>query len=852
MLDTTAQQGRIFLRANFDSARSLIRITCYCPEENTTLLLKNYKIAPATFQQLIANLASILSTVPAETKIELVCNAMVYRVRDAAKCRYVHYDEATSRSSYKDLTVKLLIDSPELRACKGNLRDLVLRDQRIKSARCGGNEEVVAADFECWFGVDINQAIRNNGYKIRFEKILARIAANDPTLTEVDFEKDVGYENDRFWNYSSIIDLVAFAKALETNTNLTSLNIRTLSGDAYYSGDETELFMIVFINDFCKQIPKKLSTEAGAHTHDILSQIQIFYYEIRGGCANGFLIFNSEFINGKFRRFINNNLLGLLEDKSISLEYAKSWFEMIRKLLDLIDKRLHTSFDLLEQIFPQYIAKLISLQNQEVPFANFDAALAAVEQEAGKIRINTKIIYHDIYVAYLKEISGLIDAGITCNKRSLVIELLDKTEQLLVRAHKDDVLSITLIPFISFSHSICSNLSVTLPVIEKLLLLTEKFNRLSSEKYKKELSALFEEITSIYVSKFSYVILKEREVKIAVKHCYYLSGFLKDVERKGYANFDKISAKCYETFLKVIEKHLHQKESLKDLLDILQSIPVSIANEERIKDLTFKIAKSYVQQKLAAIIDADCKFLARQTSKLPAALENLQVRIKRTEKILDLIEIYKNFITEALPEQISVLGGAIYWRKTIEALQDINVWLQKFASYDESKSLASSASPMLQVLPSAPPMSVKKYPISFFSGLTSDATDATPIGKLLIQCEREGVQLADDEVPKEFICPVSQMIMKDPVLALDGFQYDRSKIESWFAKNQTSPMTGLDIGVTLTPVVEKQGLIIEFLEGLLKQNKPHMVSKIDYKLFGKTVSVDPVIVRSANVENKFG
>jgi len=45
-------------------------------------------------------------------------------------------------------------------------------------------------------------------------------------------------------------------------------------------------------------------------------------------------------------------------------------------------------------------------------------------------------------------------------------------------------------------------------------------------------------------------------------------------------------------------------------------------------------------------------------------------------------------------------------------------------------------------------------------------------------------------IPDEYICPITLDIMTDPVMALDGFTYERSEIEDWFRKgNNTSPKT---------------------------------------------------------------
>jgi hypothetical protein len=44
-------------------------------------------------------------------------------------------------------------------------------------------------------------------------------------------------------------------------------------------------------------------------------------------------------------------------------------------------------------------------------------------------------------------------------------------------------------------------------------------------------------------------------------------------------------------------------------------------------------------------------------------------------------------------------------------------------------------------------------------------------------------------VPEEFICPITQEVMDDPVIATDGFTYERRSIESWLTKCKTSPIT---------------------------------------------------------------
>ena len=46
------------------------------------------------------------------------------------------------------------------------------------------------------------------------------------------------------------------------------------------------------------------------------------------------------------------------------------------------------------------------------------------------------------------------------------------------------------------------------------------------------------------------------------------------------------------------------------------------------------------------------------------------------------------------------------------------------------------------------------------------------------------------QIITDFTCPISLDIMIDPVIATDGFTYERSFIEKWFINKNTSPKTG--------------------------------------------------------------
>ena len=70
------------------------------------------------------------------------------------------------------------------------------------------------------------------------------------------------------------------------------------------------------------------------------------------------------------------------------------------------------------------------------------------------------------------------------------------------------------------------------------------------------------------------------------------------------------------------------------------------------------------------------------------------------------------------------------------------------------------------------------------------------------------------EPPAEFLCAITRECMVDPVIAPDGFSYERSAIERWFRAKRTSPQTNAPLASTaLVPNIALRGLIEGFHEG---------------------------------------
>ena len=65
--------------------------------------------------------------------------------------------------------------------------------------------------------------------------------------------------------------------------------------------------------------------------------------------------------------------------------------------------------------------------------------------------------------------------------------------------------------------------------------------------------------------------------------------------------------------------------------------------------------------------------------------------------------------------------------------------------------------------------------------------------------------------PDGFVCSISQDIMEDPVVAADGFTYERKQIEAWLEGHNTSPQTGAALEhKELVPNYNLRALILDW------------------------------------------
>ncbi|XP_075567021.1 WD repeat, SAM and U-box domain-containing protein 1 isoform X3 [Pelecanus crispus] len=73
--------------------------------------------------------------------------------------------------------------------------------------------------------------------------------------------------------------------------------------------------------------------------------------------------------------------------------------------------------------------------------------------------------------------------------------------------------------------------------------------------------------------------------------------------------------------------------------------------------------------------------------------------------------------------------------------------------------------------------------------------------KVLQKIEELRMKTISVTIPDEFLCPITRELMKDPVIAADGYSYEKEAMENWITnKRRSSPMTNLPLpSLMLTP-----------------------------------------------------
>ena len=80
------------------------------------------------------------------------------------------------------------------------------------------------------------------------------------------------------------------------------------------------------------------------------------------------------------------------------------------------------------------------------------------------------------------------------------------------------------------------------------------------------------------------------------------------------------------------------------------------------------------------------------------------------------------------------------------------------------------------------------------------------------QQESKRVKTAMNSIADEWVCPISQELPIDPVMAEDGKIYERAAIAKWLAEHQRSPSTGMAMGTKLVPSPQVRNTLEHLVE----------------------------------------
>jgi uncharacterized sporulation protein YeaH/YhbH (DUF444 family) len=96
-----------------------------------------------------------------------------------------------------------------------------------------------------------------------------------------------------------------------------------------------------------------------------------------------------------------------------------------------------------------------------------------------------------------------------------------------------------------------------------------------------------------------------------------------------------------------------------------------------------------------------------------------------------------------------------------------------------------------------------------------------------------------NQIPQDWFCPICQEVMKDPVIGPDGFTYERSYIEQWLEKNNTSPVTRKEMdSKNLIPNLALKSTIENMLPEYLKNGASIKLSEEQAKI--KSNNINPI------------
>lgn len=165
-------------------------------------------------------------------------------------------------------------------------------------------------------------------------------------------------------------------------------------------------------------------------------------------------------------------------------------------------------------------------------------------------------------------------------------------------------------------------------------------------------------------------------------------------------------------------------------------------------------------------------------------LDGTRPDLTKLDKIIGILSSETNFFGV----QVEYLATSLSTKQIDNAIKDIDHLPQPIA-LTQSQTLAAADDNQSLVRNDEPPKSL--------------GTSAAPhVGAL-----------DPDGIPHEFLCPITQEVMKEPVICADGYTYEKDALAEWFKTKDLSPMTGQKVDMKIVfPNFTLRSRIKEFLD----------------------------------------
>ena len=113
----------------------------------------------------------------------------------------------------------------------------------------------------------------------------------------------------------------------------------------------------------------------------------------------------------------------------------------------------------------------------------------------------------------------------------------------------------------------------------------------------------------------------------------------------------------------------------------------------------------------------------------------------------------------------------------------------------------------------APPAAMEVAPVDLTDAAAAHTSGIAPPAAAMAASIAAASIAAANELPEAYCCPITQLLMIDPVVTCDGYTYERTAIVQWLERRSTSPLTGAPLAHTnLVSNGMARSLIREFAE----------------------------------------